>query len=80
MTRQDLLAAALKLPHKDRADLAGQLLKSLEEVPEAEWEAMWVAESERRLAEVRAGRMKKSPAEDVFGRVRAKRPQGLSKQ
>jgi len=27
---------------------------------------MWVAQSERRLAEVRAGRMKESPAEDVF--------------
>jgi len=74
MTTEDLLAAALKLPHKDRAELAGQLLKSLEEVPEAEWEAMWVAESERRLTEVRAGRMKESPAEDVYARVRAERP------
>lgn len=66
VTREDLLAAALSLPEKERAELAGHLLKSLDELPEAEWEAKWVAESERRLEEVRSGRMAERPAEDVF--------------
>jgi len=66
VTTEDLLAAALKLPLKERAELAGRLLKSVDELPEAEWEALWVTESERRLQEVRAGRMTERPAEHVF--------------
>lgn len=66
VTTEDLFAAALSLPEKQRAELAGRLLKSLDELPEDEWEAKWAAESERRLDEVRAGRMTERPAEDVF--------------
>lgn len=66
MTTEDLFAAALSLPEKKRAELAGRLLKSLDELPETEWEAKWVAECERRLEEVRAGRMTERPAADVF--------------
>ncbi len=63
---EDLVAAALSLPEKQRAELAGRLLRSLDELPESEWEAKWATESERRLAEVRAGRMTERPAEEVF--------------
>lgn len=66
VTTGDLLTAALSLPPKERAEIAGRLLKSLDELPEAEWEAAWVAESERRLQEVRAGRMTERLAEDVL--------------
>jgi putative addiction module component (TIGR02574 family) len=66
VTTSDLLAAALSLPVKERAELAGRLVKSLDELSDAEWEAAWVAESERRLEEVRAGRMTERPAEDVL--------------
>jgi putative addiction module component (TIGR02574 family) len=66
VTNEDVLTAALSLPVKERAELAGRLLKSLDELPEAEWEAAWVAESERRLKEVRAGRMTERLAEDVL--------------
>ncbi len=66
MTREDVFAAALSLPERERAELAGQLLKSLAELPEEEWEAKWLAESERRLDAVRSGRMSERPAEDVF--------------
>jgi hypothetical protein len=40
---------------------------------EADWEAAWVAESERRLQEVREGKMKEIPAAEVFARARALR-------
>ena len=66
VTTGDLLTAALSLPAKERAEIAGRLLKSLDELPEAEWEAAWLAESERRLQEVRAGRMTERLAEDVL--------------
>jgi putative addiction module component (TIGR02574 family) len=66
VTTEDLIAVALRLPRKDRAGLADRLLKSLDELPETEWEAEWVAESQRRLEEVRAGRMRERPATDVF--------------
>lgn len=66
MTTEDLIVAALSLPEKERAELAGRLLKSLDELPETEWEAKWVTESERRIEEVRAGRMTERPASDVF--------------
>ena len=56
----------MSLPERERAELAGHLLKSLEEPPAEEWEAKWLAESERRLGEVRAGRMSERPAADVF--------------
>ena len=37
MTTEDLIVAALSLPEKERAELAGRLLKSLDELPETEW-------------------------------------------
>ncbi len=53
MSREELLAEALKLPGGERAELADSLLSSLEADPE--WEAAWVEESKRRAAEWRAG-------------------------
>ncbi|HEX4613462.1 MAG TPA: addiction module protein [Urbifossiella sp.] len=43
-----------------------------EPLSQEEWEAMWVAECERRLADVEAGRTKLIPAEEVMARMRAK--------
>jgi len=71
VTRDNLIAAALKLPHKERAKLASQLIRSLDDLPEAEWEEVWAAEAERRLENVRAGRSKETPLKEVFARARA---------
>ena len=73
VTRENLVAAAMKLPHKERAELASQLIRSLDDLPEAEWEEVWAVESERRLANVRAGRSKETPLKEVFSRARALR-------
>ena len=73
VTHEAVITAALKLPHKKRAELAGRLLKSLDELPEAEWEELWTAESERRLKNVREGRSKETPVKEVFARARALR-------
>jgi putative addiction module component (TIGR02574 family) len=73
VTREDLLSKALKLPLKERADLAGELLKSLEELSEAEHSALWLDVAERRLKEMRDGTVREIPAEEVFARARERR-------
>jgi putative addiction module component (TIGR02574 family) len=75
VTNEDVLAAALSLDRKERAELAHRLIVSLdpegEELPEAECEAAWVQESERRLQDLREGSAKEIPASEVFARARA---------
>ena len=73
VTREDLFTEALKLPLKERADLAGALLRSLEELPEAEHRELWLDVAERRLQEMRDGKVREIPAEEVFARARQRR-------
>ena len=64
----DVVAAALTLPRDERADLAHQLLVSLDEpfddseVVEAEWHA----ELLRRLRSIESGATVTIPADEVF--------------
>ena len=73
VTREDLLSEALKLPLKERADLAGELLKSLEELSEAEHRMLWLDVAERRLQAMRDGKVREIPAGEVFARGRESR-------
>lgn len=50
-----LLAEALKLPAQDRAAVAGQLLRSLDEQVDEDAEAAWIEEIGRRVRELDAG-------------------------
>ena len=60
---------ALKLPEKDRAGLALELLNSLG--PEdADAEQAWTDELSRRVARVRSGEEKGQPADKVFAELR----------
>ncbi|HVK86245.1 MAG TPA: addiction module protein [Kofleriaceae bacterium] len=61
----------LKLPRAERSEAAEALLRSLEDEPEedeAEVEAAWAAEIERRIEENAPG----IPAETVFAEIRAR--------
>lgn len=61
------------LPVGERAELAEYLLRSLE--PEDEGaKAEWLALAERRMADVRAGRVVGIPAERVLEGLRRPRP------
>jgi putative addiction module component (TIGR02574 family) len=75
VTDEEVFVAALKLVHEKRADLAGRLLRSLDEEEEQlspeECEKLWLAEAERRLQEWEEGKVKGIPAEEVFARARA---------
>jgi putative addiction module component (TIGR02574 family) len=65
-----LTADAMKLPLRDRVQLAQRLVSTLEDEIEADTEALWFAEVERRLDELRSGKVQGIPAEDVFRNAR----------
>lgn len=58
MSSKELLAAALALPLAERADLARELIASLDGPPDADADQAWAEEIERRVADWRAGRTK----------------------
>ena len=68
-TFAELWKEASELSEKDRADLAGLLIESLEGEPDEDVEAAWVAEIERRVAELDAGTVNSIPWEEVRQRL-----------
>jgi len=70
---KDIAAEALDLPLTARAELASQLLDSLDDVSEEENEQLWAQEAERRYAEYKAGRITAAPADEVFARLRSRK-------
>jgi putative addiction module component (TIGR02574 family) len=55
MSSDELRIAALALPPEDRAKLAQELLRSLDEPAEADIETAWLSEIARRASEVADG-------------------------
>jgi putative addiction module component (TIGR02574 family) len=56
LTPEQITAAALALPEKDRRDLLVQLIESLDGPPDEDYEEAWAEEIKRRLEEVRSGK------------------------
>src|SRR6266536_5831228 len=52
-----LTADAMKLPLRDRVQLAQRLVETLDDEVELNTEALWFAEAERRLEELRSGKV-----------------------
>ena len=76
---QELLREAMALPVKERADLAAELLASLDDAAAedpAEVEAAWAAEIERRARSVMTGETAGIPWEDVRRRAEAELRRG----
>jgi hypothetical protein len=63
MSLEELEAEVKKLSLEDRAALAKWIVESLDELSEAEIEALWVEEAERRLDELEWGLVADVPAE-----------------
>jgi putative addiction module component (TIGR02574 family) len=61
----DLLQKALALPENERAELAGNLLSSLDTTVDPDVDAVWQQELVRRLNEVQSGKVKTIPWEEV---------------
>ncbi len=68
---EELEAEIRKLDIKERARLAKRIVETLDELSDAEIEALWVEEAERRLDELEQGVVAEIPGEDVLDRVRA---------
>jgi hypothetical protein len=76
-----LLDQALRLPEEERGEFATRLLRSLEpddgdEPGVQEWEALWSAEIDHRIGEIRDGRVELVDGDDVLAELReiAERP------
>ena len=65
-----LTADAMKLPVRDRVQLAQRLVETLDEEVEENTEALWFAEAERRLEELRSGKVQGIDAEEAFRTAR----------
>ena len=70
----ELLEKALTLSTRDRGLLIHRLIASLdEEAPEEGVEAAWDEEIKRRVDDIRSGRVKTIPGEEVLRRLKARR-------
>ena len=67
---EEIVASALKLPERERVRLAQDLIASLDQDVDPDVEALWLAEAERRLDELRSGKVRGVPADEAFARAR----------
>jgi Putative addiction module component len=72
MSKEQVLEQALKLGVKERAELASQLLVSLEELSLEENEKLWLEVAERRVQELRSGKVQAIPLADVLKDVESR--------
>ena len=63
---------AKALPAHQRADLAHELITSLDAELDVDIETTWDEEIEKRVAEIKSGRAKGRIAEDILADIRAK--------
>jgi len=71
MNCEQLEAEVMKLSLDTRAKFAERLILSLDAPSDEENLRLWVTEAERRLKELREGKAKEIPAEEVFRKARA---------
>ena len=65
MNTEIITSEALSLPAKQRAELAAQLLTSLDVLSEAEIEPLWFQVAAQRAIEMDQGLSRRIPAEEV---------------
>ncbi len=68
---RDLESKALKLPRRQRARLAQRLISSLDEGADPDAERLWLEEAERRLEELKSGKVAGVTAEKVLEKARS---------
>ncbi len=62
---QELLSKALRLPEKDRAELAASLIESLDQPFDPDAQAAWGEEIQRRISDLDNGSVRAVPWEDA---------------
>ena len=71
MDTETIRIEALSLSVRERAELAAQLLSSLDDLTEAEIEPLWFQEAARRAEEMDQGLSKRVPAAEVRRQAQA---------
>jgi len=66
---KEIIQEASSLPVEERAIVIDSLLRTLNP-PDTEIEREWVKVAKRRLAELRSGRVKAIPGDEVFAKIR----------
>lgn len=66
---ESLLQEAMKLDVTERAEIAAEILATLDGEPEEGVEAAWAAEIQRRIERIEAGTEKLIPLDDVKRRI-----------
>ncbi|HWB59988.1 MAG TPA: addiction module protein [Chthoniobacteraceae bacterium] len=69
---EKICAEALRLSESERAQLAHDLILSLDNGSDADAETAWDAELARRLEEIESGKAVGVPAEEVFAAIKAR--------
>jgi len=68
VTMKELIEEVVSLSVEERVMVADSILRSLNP-PESDIDRKWAQVAERRLAELRSGKVKSVPGEQVFARV-----------
>jgi len=66
----EIIVDAMRLPLRDRVRLAQQLASSLDDEVETSVEALWFAEAERRLEELRTGKVEGVDSDEALQNAR----------
>jgi putative addiction module component (TIGR02574 family) len=66
---EEIIQEAASLPVEERIIVVDSLLRTLN-MPDADIDREWAVVARRRLAELRSGRVKRVPGDDVFTRIR----------
>ena len=61
---------AMKLPLRERVQLAQRLVLTIDDEAESDTDALWFVEAERRLEELRSGRVHGIDADEAFRSAR----------
>ena len=68
-TLETLASEALLLPVEQRLSLAHQLLASVDDEEDSEFDKAWEAEIQRRISDYDSGKVKGIPADQVFAEL-----------
>jgi putative addiction module component (TIGR02574 family) len=68
---REIESRALRLPRRERARLAQRLISSLDQEVNPDVDKLWLREAQRRLRELRSGRVAGIPADKVVRKARS---------
>lgn len=69
---KEIVNKALNLSPEERSELIHELILSLDDVIDKKVERAWDTEIERRVKEIKSGKAKGRPAEEILAEIRVK--------